>query len=276
MPAVDIPQHLAHKKRLIFIIVIAIVSAMGVFTQEAIPQDPRYNNFADTRYLLGIPNFYDVASSVAFVLVGAVGLAMLRSSKSQGALRALRSGYAVFFIATIFIGLGSAYYHLEPNNATLVWDRLPMAAAFMAFLCIIVGEHISERYGRNLLIPLLLFGSLSVFYWYFTELHGRGDLRFYVLVQYLPIVLVPLIMLLFPSRLKPSTFMWAPLAAYVLAKVFELGDMPVYDAIGISGHTLKHLISCIGILFVVVAIRVRVPRMSPDCLPLSLPPGVNL
>ncbi|SFU28287.1 Ceramidase [Nitrosomonas eutropha] len=275
MPTVDIPQHLAHKKRLIFIIVIAIVSAMGVFTQEAIPQDPHYNNFADTRYFLGIPNFYNVASSVAFVLVGVTGLVMLRSSKSQGVLQALRPGYTVFFIATMFIGLGSAYYHLEPNNATLVWDRLPMAAAFMAFFCIIVGEHISEHYGRTLLIPLLLLGSVSVFYWYFTELYGRGDLRLYVLIQYLPVVLVPLIMLLFPSRLKPSMFMWAPLAAYVLAKIFELDDMPVYDAVGISGHTLKHLISCIGILFVAVAICVRVPRVSPDCLPPSFPPDVN-
>lgn len=36
-------------------------------------------------------------------------------------------GWACFFIGVAAVGVGSSYYHLEPNDARLVWDRLPVS-----------------------------------------------------------------------------------------------------------------------------------------------------
>lgn len=40
--------------------------------------------------------------------------------------------YAVVFAGLILTALGSGYYHLAPDNARLVWDRIPIMITFMA------------------------------------------------------------------------------------------------------------------------------------------------
>ena len=89
-----------------------------------IPQDQEYHHFADTRFVLGIPNFWNVVSNFPFLVVGAVGLARCRVDATTTAM----------FIGIFLTGLGSSYYHWEPNDQTLFWDRLPMTVAFMAIL----------------------------------------------------------------------------------------------------------------------------------------------
>ena len=48
----------------------------GVMTLEPIAQSAAYHDFADQRFLLGVPNLLDVASNVAFLIVGAWGIAL--------------------------------------------------------------------------------------------------------------------------------------------------------------------------------------------------------
>ena len=73
-----------------------------------------------------------------------------------------------------------------------------MTIAFMAFMSIIIGEYISEKAASTALIPLVLIGIISVIYWYITEQAGQGDLRPYALVQFLPMVIIPMVLLMFP------------------------------------------------------------------------------
>jgi hypothetical protein len=102
---------------------------------------------------------------------------------------------------------------------------------------------------------------VSVVYWYFTEAAGRGDLRLYVIVQFLPVVLIPLMLLFFPSRLSRVRLIWAVLGAYGLAKLFELADEWVFSlAHMVSGHTLKHLAAALGAYVFLLAVRRRHPR----------------
>lgn len=87
-----------------------------------------------------------------------------------------------------------------------------------------------------------LLGVLSVVYWHFSELRGHGDPRPYVLVQFLPLALVPLITLLFPSPSSKTCYIWGMLAAYVAAKGLEVFDERIFRVLEIvSGHTLKRL-----------------------------------
>ena len=176
-----------------------------------------------------------------------------------GGLPGLGRVYRVFFLGLLLVGAGSAAYHLQPSNMTLVWDRLPMSLSFMAFFCAMVGERISVAAGRRLFVPLLVAGLLSVVYWYLTEQRGGGDLRPYVLVQFLPLLLVP-VMLLFRSPLNGSAWLWAMLLAYAASKAAEMGDAAVLELTGVlSGHTLKHLLAALGGLLFLGALLMRRP-----------------
>ncbi len=246
-----------------FVLILIAGAIIGMAFVPPIPQDIHYHAFADRRTWLGIPNFLDVISNLPFVVVGLVGLAALRHGPLPGGLAELVTHYRIFFIGVLLTGFGSAYYHLEPNNTTLVWDRLPMTIAFMAFFAALVGESVSLKAGRRLLWPLLLIGILSVIYWHVSELLGRGDLRPYILVQFLPLVLTPYILLAFPSPFTRKHHLWWLVALYVLAKALELTDAFWFELTGIvSGHTLKHLAAALAGYCFYRALMVRTRRLA--------------
>jgi hypothetical protein len=247
-----------HDYRLKIIVAIVIIAIIGVFSMEPIAQDPAYHNFADRRTIISIPNFFDVISNLAFVIVGFMGMRLIGKGRATGGLPELKKVYMTFFAGVFLTGFGSAYYHFHPDNQTLLWDRLPMTIAFMALFSAIVGETISPRFALKMFIPLLISGFASVIYWEVTELNGSGDLRAYVLVQFLPILLMPLILLLFKSRLNGNIYIWGIIGAYALSKLMELLDAPIYNTLGvISGHSLKHLIAAFATYIFYRALRDR-------------------
>jgi len=239
-----------------------ILAIVMVAFMQPIPQDPAYHDFIDLRMLYGVPNFWNVASNLLFVIAGLLGLLLLAARRPvPGGLPELRSAYWVFFIGILLAGFGSGYYHLDPSNASLVWDRLPMTLAFMAFFAMIVGEYLSPGAGRALLWPLLLVGVLSIVYWHMTEQAGHGDLRPYALVQFLPMVLIPLILLMFRGRLDGVIFIWAMIAAYIVSKITEYYDAQIYTLLdgALSGHSIKHMVAATGTLFICAALLRRRP-----------------
>jgi hypothetical protein len=245
--------------RIWLVISITILGIGIVSMQGRIPQDPAYHDFADQRIYFHIPNFWNVVSNLFFLAAAVAGFHTLCSGECPGLLPTLRMAYKVFFLGSGLVAAGSAFYHLSPTNWTLFWDRLAMAIAFMAFLSIILGEHIEPQSGRLALLPLLAIGLLSVLVWIRTEAMGHGDLRFYILVQFLPFILIPLIVLLFPSRLTKVYFVWGLLFSFGIGKLFESMDAPIYRALHLSGHTLKHLMAALGVSFVALGLRKRTP-----------------
>ena len=123
-----------------------------------------------------------------------------------------------------------------------------------------IGERISVVAGRGLFVPLLVAGVLAVVYWHLSERSGAGDLRLYVLVQFLPMLLVPVMLMLFPARLGGSGWLWAMLLVYAGSKSAELADVAVFELTGVlSGHTLKHLLAAMGGLLFLGALLARRP-----------------
>ena len=145
--------------------------------------------------------------------------------------------------------LGSGYYHWAPSNATLLWDRLPMTIAFMSLVSLIVTEVIDESWGKKLLLPLLVIGFSSVFYWHFTEQQGVGDLRPYAIVQFVPLIAIPFILFTYPVSKTLKKGIWLLIVFYILAKFSEALDEVIYDHFIMSGHSLKHLLAAFGIYF---------------------------
>ena len=244
------------------IIFIAVAGIVTTFTFPPIPQDQEYLLFADNRSLLGIPNFGDVVSNIPFSIVGILGLLALRRHRKDTTRFTQPLEVVPFFVAfigLILLGPCSAYFHLGPSNDTMVWDRLPMTLVFMAFFSIIIAERIHLKSGLYLLPVLLVVGGGSVIYWSVTESAGQGDLRAYALVQFLPVLITPLTLLLFKPKYTGVRHLIEVIAWYGLAKVFELLDDRIYGITHhlMSGHTLKHLAAALGIFGLVKYVQNR-------------------
>lgn len=240
------------------------VIAVFVFV-DPYPQPQDYHAFADTRTVFGIANFWNVASNAAFLVPGIAGLCMLGSGNRPGIVSGLSPAYHILFAGVLLTAFGSGWFHLEPDNDTLFWDRLPMTIAFMSLVAIIVGEHVSENLGRRLLWPLLAIGAASVFYWDYSESQQAGDLRLYGLVQFLPLLLVPAILLTYPSVFDRTRFIWVVFLLYALAKVFEQLDAALYGwGEIISGHSIKHLCAALGPMVLIYGAGKRQLRKTVD------------
>lgn len=224
-----------------------------------IPQDTAYHSFADNRTILGIDNFWNVLTNLAFVLSGLPGIVLFLHNRNLVLIEEIRLAYPTFFLGVLLTGLGSTYYHLAPDNVTLVWDRLPMTLSFMSFFCIVLAEYIDAMLGRKLLWPLLLAGVLSVVYWFYSETRQQGDLRAYILVQFLPMLLTPLILLLYTSRFTHTWYFWCMLGLYLAAKLTEHYDAGIYELCGFSGHSMKHLLVGLGGLMFYLMLVKRQP-----------------
>ena len=220
---------------------VAIVIGIIALLLPPIPQPQSYHNFADQREWLSIPNFGDVVSNLPFAIVGIWGLIFLAESARRFSDPRERWLYSVVFAGLVLTGVGSAYYHLAPDNARLVWDRIPIMITFMALLAAVIAERLSVRVGLWLFPALQIAGIGSVLLWRAGELGGHGDLRFYAAVQVYAI-LVLLLALLFPAKYTRGGDFAVIVGFYVLAKILEESDRQVF-ALGhlVSGHTLKHL-----------------------------------
>jgi len=239
----------------IFIAVIAIF-----FLVAPVGQDLGYHNFSDGNGFSYLPNTLNVLSNIPFFLVGLTGLvAMNRGGKqSLKLIDNNRLPYFFLFAGAVLVGVGSSYYHLIPNNETLVWDRIPMTIAFMGLYSVIISEFISVRLGKLAIIPLIVIGICSVLYWWFTEIDGVGDLRFYAVIQFFPVLTIPIILIFFRSKFDYVRGYWVLIATYVGAKIFETLDHQIHNLlIIISGHSIKHVLPAIGLYYLVASYKKR-------------------
>ena len=250
-------------QRISILIGLLVVGFAALFVLDPIPQDPEYHRFADTRLRFGIPNLNDVVSNVGLALAGVLGLLTMLGAKRRTIFSepAHTRPYVVFFIGVCLISVGSAYYHLAPSNDRLLWDRLPISVAFMAFCSAIIADRIDAEAGNSWLLPVLVaLGLLSLVYWYWTESLGRGDLRFYGFVQFFPIVALPVVCWLFPeNRYTAGRYLTWVIGWYALSKLLEHFDGEIFGLSGhaISGHTLKHLAAAVATFLVLRMLLLR-------------------
>ena len=235
----------AHARWLLLAIVVAGTAAL--WRHGPIAQWASYHAFADARTWHGIPNAANVLSNLPFAFIGLFGLWRLWPPTARP--DAGRNAWRVFSAAVAFTALGSTLYHGSPTNTSLVLDRLPIAWACAALLCALLAERVDTRWGSApTLCGAMAVSSLSVLFWGATERHGHGDLRAYLWIQFLPMVLAPVILgLKLPptgARAVPATAWWGALALYGTAKLMEVADSAVLTLTGsVSGHTLKHLLA---------------------------------
>jgi hypothetical protein len=224
-----------------------------------------YHNFADQRWLYGAPNFWNVASNVPFGVIGLLGCWWLSRTGRSAAFvdNRERVAYVVFFVGGFLTCFGSAYYHAGPTNDTLVWDRLVFSLMLTSMFAIVVTEFVSRRAGLLLLGPMVALGLFSVLSWARSESMGQGDLRLYLLVQFYPMLALPLILLLFRSQYTHGGMFWVMWALYAVAKIAEIYDAPILEWSGAwSGHTIKHFVAAGASYVPLYSLRHRTRRSA--------------
>nr|MBA3754970.1 alkaline phytoceramidase [Nitrosomonas sp.] len=158
---------------------LSIVVIMAALLLPPVSQPIDYHQFADQRSFLNIPNFNNVVSNLAFLLSGGAGLVFLFRVYRVPVQKAFRNRieclpYWVLFLSVTASGLGSMVYHWTPDNAYLLWDRLPIAMGITALLAATLVERVGTTLGLWSLPFLTVLGVLSVLYWYWTEKRGIG------------------------------------------------------------------------------------------------------
>jgi len=245
------------QRRLLALLAVTVVLLSVTFLLPRVAQDPVYHVFADRREWMGIPNAFNVLSNIPFAIVGFFGLVSIRRSDASPALKRI---YFAVFAGMFLTCFGSGWYHLSPGNDRLVFDRLPMVIIFMSFLAAVMAGWVGELWAARLVLPLLVLGVGSVLWWHYTESVGRGDLRLYGFVQFYPMLVTPVLLLVqkkdgrlpFDSR---RLLLWV-VFWYLLAKAAEHWDTTIFQGVYfISGHSLKHLLSAVACLYICLYFR---------------------
>jgi hypothetical protein len=236
-------------KRFLCQLPLAIVTILIVvfLVHGPIAQPLDYHEFADRSTLVGLPHAADVLSNIGFALIGLWGFVRLRPQRDHAAICPGWYGYRLFLLGLILTGAGSWFYHLDPDDIRLVWDRLPIALACVGLLAAVRAETRQVKDAQSEAAVLALAAVVSVAWWHFTRLHGTGDLRPYLLLQILPILLIPIWQSIEPAPMRDRVAFGAALLVYVAAKLVELQDHQILELAGwISGHTLKHLLATLA------------------------------
>ena len=218
-----------------------LVCALLAFALPPFTQSQSYHHFADERSFFGIARALDVLSNVGFLCAGAWGLAALALRKhGLGSVMAWSLG--VFFLGVLLTAWGSAYYHLAPQDARLVWDRLPMTLAFSGTCGALGCARVSAKAGLMTLGVALCYGIASILVWQST-----GNLTPYAVMQFGGLIWCAVAGV--GGKRGVFNLPWgALLGFYVAAKAFEALDTVVYTASAhlVSGHTVKHVLSALA------------------------------
>lgn len=94
--------------------------------------------------LLGLPHAADVLSNIGFATVAIWGVVGLWPIHGHASLDAGRHGYRRFLVGLLLTAIGSALYHRAPDNASPVWDRIPIAPACAGLLAAVHAESLAK------------------------------------------------------------------------------------------------------------------------------------
>ena len=204
-------------------------------------QSPSYHAFADQRTIHGLPHAMDVLSNLGFLVAGIAGLVALWRTRMVHIAPTARCMAAVFFTGLIGCFAGSSYYHLAPDDAALVWDRLAMCVPFAGILGLAVRQACDDDAAAWLAATaMLVCGIASTLIWQ----HG-GNMLPWAVAQ--GSGMLALVGLAFVPRRGGGlhVHLGVVIGFYALAKVFELADAQVFalDFGLLSGHSAKHLLA---------------------------------
>ncbi|MDP1978746.1 hypothetical protein [Undibacterium sp.] len=224
---------------------ISVLVALALLLHGPVEQLAHYHEFADQSEWSGIPHAIDVLTNIGFALVAVLGSWFLLEKYRQGDTGVAFPAYCIFTLSLAATAVGSSYYHLAPDDARLFWDRLPIAFACCSLLAAVRAASLPGMDARKAfmeLVLLLIAALTSVIWWQQT-----GDLRPYLLIQGLTLVLIPLWQWIWKAGLADRLTFGTAMLLYVAAKMTEMLDGQILLQLHvISGHSIKHLLAALA------------------------------
>src|SRR5262245_57475510 len=101
---------------------------VAVWAQGPLEQDQAFHDFAETE-AFGLAHFGNVVANAAYLLVGMLAWRRIEPVAVPPATKAALRAWALGFI---LVAAGSAWYHADPSDDTLAWDRAAMTVVFAA------------------------------------------------------------------------------------------------------------------------------------------------
>lgn len=216
--------------------------------------------FADARTLWGIPHAIDVLSNLPFALAGLLGLTALARAAHR---RAVQGGTlacaALFFGGLLLTTGGSALYHWQPTDATLLADRAGMLVAFAGMLGLAVNSRLGARAASVMVATVLAGGALALHTW-----AASGQLLPWAVLQGGGMLVLLGLALRQPEPGRLAVSLWAVVGWYAVAKLLELGDHAVFGWTDgwVAGHSLKHVLAALAAWPVIAALRAVPPAIG--------------
>ena len=218
----------------IVVVGLAAVAIVAVALAGTIVRGPEFHHYADARSWLGIPHAGDVISNVAFVIVAARARAWLRD------------GYAIAVgVGVAAIGLGSALYHVAPGDAALAFDWGPIAITLAILSAAVIRDRVGPRAGRRVLGVGTTFAVGSVAWWLASGGTAGGNMAPYVAVQLAGIVVPALVAVLVRGTIA-ARWLVLGVVVFALARGVAAYDAALLDLLGVSGHSLKHVLAALA------------------------------
>jgi hypothetical protein len=236
-----VTEQLGRRCALVILAALTLATCVGLLAWGPVLLDARMHDYADQRRWLGLPNAVNVLCNLPLALAGIWGWHAARASPWPASVRLPWQG---FFISVTGGALVAAIYHAAPGDTGYVLAQIAMSSAFVMLTFGMLAERVQARFGSRagLQGAALLLALASAAVVLGAGLRGSVDLRPFLLLQILPVLLIPAGAIGLPGACTRSGDWLVMLIAYAAAKLFEVADVQIHAYTGwIGGHALMHL-----------------------------------
>lgn len=226
---------------LVLLAALSFALAVGLLAWGPIRLEASVHQYADPHVRVGFPHAANVLANLPIALAGAWGWIATRRSRWP---REVRLPWQAFHACVVAGGLTAALYHLRPGDGGYVAAQLALSAAFVMLTFGALAERVTSRLGSPWgmkLAAILVCGALALVA---GDAVTRSpiDLRPLIVLQVLPVLLVPAGAVTLPGPCTRSTDWLAMLSIYAGGRLLDFVDLAVLRWTGwIGGHTLMHL-----------------------------------
>lgn len=229
---------LGRRCALVLLAAMAAALGMGLLAWGPVPLAATAFEHADTRRWLGMPNAFNVLASLVTLPAAWWGLRATRAAPWPAGLRRAWTSFHAFALAAAAL---AALHHLRPSFATWLPATAAMCGAFAMLAAGALAERVDERIARP--GALCGIGGVVLAAAGGVAWNGGSDLRLLLLIEALPVLLLPAGAISLPgAHTRPADWMLM-LAGYAAAKFADFADAALYTASGwIGGHALMHLL----------------------------------
>jgi hypothetical protein len=236
-----VTEQLGRRCALVILAAMTLAIIVGLIAWGPVTLGGPEHRYADQRTLFGIPHAVNVLANLPVLAMGLWGWKATRASTWPSE---VRLPWQTFHLCVVGGSVIAAIYHAAPGHTGYVMSQMAMSAAFVLLSVGVLAERVSPRFGsvRGLAGAAALIVAMAAIVLVGTHVDGNVDLRPFLLLQLLPVLLIPTGALSLPGRHTRGADWMLILIAYAAAKAFDLADATIFTSTGwISGHSLMHL-----------------------------------